>query len=250
MRRRSLLLSTPAALLASMLLLAGCRLLGVEVVIQSPGHLDVVATSPVDVSGQSWGVSRVDATRDDGFVLGEVKGLDATRVTEWRIPIRDPLRPGVHSIEARGARSDAIRDEVVFAISSNPFTIGFAPDLLRGRRAGRGLDPAANRVSLAIFGLDEPEQVEVRLSIESSAGLTLVSDPPELLPPTGQGAPVTSHTAVPVEVRLPLGTPVGTHYVWVRAVGPAGTEPQRALLRVKVPAAPSRTPMSSFEPRP
>jgi hypothetical protein len=244
MRRRWLTL-TAAALLAVACVASACSAFR-EIVIAVPGHLDIVDAGLGEISGQSSGYGRIDMTLD-GLDSGTIKGIDSTRVTDWRIPI-EPLTDGVHSIQARGARSPFISDEVVFAVSSNPFAIGFLPDRLPPH-PGLTLDRSVSSVSLAIFGADRPDQVEVRLSIADSAGLILVSDPPELLPPSGLGTPVAAHTSVPIAVRFPVATPPGIHYVRVRADGPAGTEPQSALLTVAVPDPPSRTPTPPFEPR-
>jgi hypothetical protein len=214
--------------------LVSCRLFMTRgILIRTPGHLDIVESSPEQIYGQTWGGSwgsgSIEVRRDGALFVGEAS-RDSDDPTRWVVPVEEPIPTGVHRLVAsRSTGSGGIETGITFAISSNPFELAFEPPSL-STASGPPL-----WVGLAILGPSRTDQVDVRLSVVDAAGLILESDPPDLLPRSGQGASLSARTSIPIAVRAPLGSEPGAHYVRVQAEGPAGTQPRVALLTVRVP---------------
>jgi hypothetical protein len=223
---------------------SGCELLDRRIVlVRAPGHLDLLDASPTEVWGQVVGPGSM-AVYQDGFGhIGELE-RDPDDPTRWRVQVETPFEPGIHSVRASlSTRYGSFEDEVLFAISDEPFAVGFRP-------ASVDASPGTpTRTGLVIFGPSQADPVDVHLSVERTDGLIVTADPPDRLPASGMGAPILARTTVPIEVRPPLGTADGNLLVGVRADGPPGTEPQRAWLSVRVTRGEAATP-APFDPGP
>jgi hypothetical protein len=203
------------------------------VLIETPGHLDIVDSSPTEVEGRIWGryVDKdIVLRRDGGLFVGDAR-WDGNFTQTWRTPVENPLSAGVHHLFVSLQDSYLIEHQVVFAISNETFDLAFMPAMINVNRSD---DPFLNRVDLAILGPRSAEPVDVTLSIEETDGLLLTSNPPELRPANDRGVPAPARTSVPIVIRVPPGLQSGRHTVSVRAEGPPGTEPRHATLIVNV----------------
>jgi hypothetical protein len=224
--------------------LSGCQALaGPYLAIRTPGHLDILESSPPEILVQAWRGTGIVMVYRDGYVpVGDDAARDPFDPLLWRIPVADPIPVGVHYLWASRSQT---RDDIVFAISDDPFALAFVPDVGLG-----WVEPGSrHRTGLAILGPGGVSPTDVRLSIADPAGLILESDPPDLLPRSGQGDPVATRKTIPIDVRIPLRAATGPHYVRVQADGPDGTEREDALLVVSVSpeGAGARPEASPFE---
>jgi hypothetical protein len=229
-----------AALASAALLLGGCSLLGElrrpTIFILAPEDFSILEESPTEITGMAYGqIDRVTLTVD-ASVAGRPEGGDTP--SYWRLPVTRTLGEGVHRVRAvASGPAGTGANSLVFAIGAMPFAIGFVPERLVVDRSAAGDEPET--ALLGLLGPSRGSGYEVRLDLEDAGGLVFDVFPFDALESTGgffSGAtePLETGQWVYIDITVDQGTPLGEHRLAVRADGPPGTEPQRAVLTVEV----------------
>jgi hypothetical protein len=224
---------------ASALLLASCSLLGQidapTIFVTEPDNFAILAESPSEIAGVAFGqVDRITLIVDGRPAGRPEAGEDQS---DWRLPITRALSQGVHQVRAvaAGARGTSA-DTSIFAISTAPFEIGFAPARLVVDRSEVRTEPWPAR--LGLIGPSIGDDYEVTLTLEDAGGLTFDVFPFDALESTADPGreiePLNTGQWVFLDFTVPSDMPLGERQLVVRADGPAGTRRQRATLTVNV----------------